>query len=306
MTHQKPKGVVDHAQKLGFLTFSKTELNVISELGKGNKEIMTIAKALNVSASQVYKIAEKLNQKGILSLSKRVLQPEMKTHVNMLLKLLMRANNLSTPLSGTGLQIFTVLTEPKTVNEIGKETGLHKTTILKKIKQGRKMSLLLIQNKTYRVNEKVWPDAKECFAELRKYEESVDQRVPVNSEIYFKNNDEILFSNKEAIDAEKTAFSAYGNYGIKVLLITNYYYLPKRKLSKKEVFLHSLCVADKSKDTRHLIFVALFYIKYKRELKNTQHRVLDNLNKTLSGEKIPGYPTLQEIKDRAEVYGIQV
>lgn len=306
MVRQKQRSVVAQVMKSRALAFSKTELKVISELGKGNKEVATIAKALNLSASQVYRTAEKLHQKGILSLSNSVLQPEMKTHVNMLLKLLMRANNLSIPLSGTGLKIFMVVTEPKTIKEVERETNFHKTTILKKITQGRKMSLLLIQNKTYRINEKIWSDAEECLVELRKYEESVDRRVPVNSEIYFKNNDEIIFSNKEAVDAEKTAFSAYKNYGIKLLLITNYYYLPKRKLSKKEVFLHSLYVADKSKDTRDLIFVALFYTRYKRALRNTNHKVLDNLNKIFLGEKIPGYPTLQEMKDRAEVYGIRV
>ena len=111
----------------------------------------------------------------------------MKTHVNLLLKLLSKTANLSSPLSGTGLQIYLAILEPKTIKEVEKETGLHKTTILKKINQGRKMSLLLIENKKYRINEKIWPDAKDCFIELKKYEDSVDTRIPVNSIIYFKN-----------------------------------------------------------------------------------------------------------------------
>src|SRR3989344_7439686 len=151
-------------------------------------------------------------------LSKGILQPEMKTHINMLLTLLSKAANLSRPLSATGLQIYLALLEPKTIKEMEKETGFHKTTILKKINQGRKMSLLLIENKKYLINEKIWPDAKDCFIELKKYEDSVDTRIPVNSIIYFKNAEEIVFSNKEIIDAEKTAFSAYNQYSIKLLL----------------------------------------------------------------------------------------
>lgn len=293
------------------MSFSKSELDVIAELGNGNTSVADIAKALDISQSQIYRIAEKLSVKGILNRSGGVLVPEMKTHVNMLLKILAKAKRLAIPLSGTGLEIFMALTEPKTVKEVEMETNLHKTTVLKKINQGRKMSLLLIEGKTYRVNEKIWPDTKECLLELKKYEESVDKRVPVNSEIYFKNDEEIVFSNKEEIDAEKTAFSAFGDYGIKLLLTTNYYCLPRRKLSKENVFRHTLYVAQKSKEIRHLIFVALFYAKYKREIARIKHDmltqdILKNLDKIFEGGRISGYPTLQEIKDRAEVYDIGV
>ncbi|MEK6946409.1 MAG: hypothetical protein AABX32_02280 [Nanoarchaeota archaeon] len=288
------------------MVFSITELKVVSELGKGNREVSEIAKALKISPSQSYRIAQKLCQKGISSLSEGAIQPEMKTHVNLFLKLLSKAANLSSPLSGTGLQIYLTLLEPKTTKEIEKETGLHRTTVLKKIKQGRKMSLLLIENKKYRLNEKIWPDAKEYFIELKKYEDSIDQRIPVNSVIYFKNTEEIVFSNKENIDAEKTAFSAYSKFGIELLLITNYYYLPKKQLAKKEVFMHSLMVAEKGNDARDLIFVALFLAKYKKELSKVKHQIVKNLNKVFLGENIPGYPSLAEIKDRARIYNIKV
>ncbi len=279
---------------------------MISELGKGNRVVPEIAKTLHISLSQTYRVAQKLSQKRILILVKSFLQPEMKTHINLLLTLLSKAANLSRPLSATGLQIYLTLLEPKTIKEIEKETGLHKTTILKKINQGRKMSLLLIKDKKYRINEKVWPDAKECFIELKKYEDSIDLRIPVNSVIYYKNATEIIFSNKEEINAEKTAFSAYARFGIKLLLITNYYYLPKRKLSKVNVFIHSLKVAEKSRDSRDLIFVALFLAKYKKELSKINHPIVKNINLIFSGEKIPGYPLLEEIKDRANVYHIEV
>lgn len=306
MTYQKSKSDFNIVHESGSLNFTGTELKIISELGNGNCTITNLAKNLNISVSQVYRVVQKLNENGILNMSKGALEPEMKTHVNMLLKLLSRAKNLSTPLSGTGLQIFTTLICPKTIKEIENETGLHKTTILKKINQGRKMSLLLIKDKKYRINEKIWLDAKEFFIELKKYEESVDNRVPVNSEIYFKSYKEIIFSSKEELDAIKTAFSAYGKYGIRLLLTTNYYYLPKRKLSKEKIFTHSIHIADKSKDTQHMIFVALFYIKYKKELLHINHKMIDDLNQIFSGENIPNYPTLLEIKDRAKVYDIKV
>lgn len=288
------------------MMFSKTELAMISQLGNGNKEVAGLAKALKISASQVYRIAQKLSQKGFLNLKEGILQPEMKTHVNMLLNILSGAVNLSSPLSGAGLEVYLSLLEPKTLKEVEKETGLHKTTVLKKINQGRKMSLLIVKDKTYEVNEKIWPDVREYLLELKKYEESVDSRVPVNSIIYFKNKEGIVFSIKEDFEAEKTAFSAYQKYGIKLLLITNYYYLPKRNLTKKEVFMHSIYVMEKSQDTRNLIFAALFLAKYKKELSGIKHPIVENLSKVFLGEKIPRYPSLAEIKARAGIYNIAV
>ena len=284
------------------MIFSKTELELLSEIGKGNRSITDLAEALQISLSQIYRISEKLHQKGILDCSKGVLHEEKKTHVSALIRLLTKARNLAEPLSGTGLQIYTAMSNSKTVAEVAEETKLHTTTILKKIRQGRKMSLLFKEKKMYRINEKIWPDAKECFREIQKYEESFDERVPVASTIYFKNEQEILFSTRDHVDAEKTAFSTYEQYGLGLLLVKKYYVLPKRHLSKREIFIHSLLVAEKEPETRYLIMLALFYLKYRRKLSGIQHPILDSLLKVLSGETIREYPTLKEIQDRTEVY----
>jgi len=66
-----------------------------------------------------------------------------------------------------------------------------------------------------------------------------------------------------------------------------------------------LYVIEKDKDIRNLIFIALFYAKYKKEFK-IKHEILTNLTEVLAGRKINGYPTYKELKDRAEVYGIKV
>ncbi|MBI5389293.1 helix-turn-helix domain-containing protein [Candidatus Woesearchaeota archaeon] len=288
------------------MPFSRTELELTAQIGNGNKEVPAIAAALKISPSQVYRICQTLSQKGILTLKDGTLQPEMKTHVNLLLTAISHTPNLAIPLSGTGLEIFLCLLEPKTVKEVEKETGLHKTTIHKKIYQGRKMSILTKEHTTYRVNEKIWQEVRAYLTELKRYEESIDTRVPVNSTIYFKNKKEIVFSTKEALDATPTAFSAYKNEGIKLLTTTDYYSLPKKNLTRKNIFIHSLKVAEKDLDPRTITFVALFYAKYKKELRNISHPILSALHKIFEGGLIPNYPTLQEIKDRAEVYDIKI
>jgi hypothetical protein len=184
---------------------------------------------------------------------------------------------------------------------------LHKTTLIKKINQGMKISLLLHKDRTYRVNEKVWPQVRRFLVEFQKYEESIDSRIPVNAVIYFKNDEEIIFSSNEELNASLTAFSAYENFGIKLYNITYFYYLPKKKLSVEEVFRHSLYVSEKNpEEIRYIIFVALFYLKNRKNLAKIQHPILEKLKRTFYGEKFGGFPSLQEIKDRAVVYDLEV
>jgi len=282
---------------------SKTALKVLEQVGKGNKKVPVIANALGISASQVYRIAKQLSKEEILTLSKSSLHPEMKTHVSLLLQLLADHPNLAKPFSGSGLKVFMAIIEPKTTKEIEQETGLHKTTILKKIKEGLKISLVYPERNKYKINDKIWSKAKEFLQELKAYEDSLDTRVPVSATIYYKNDEEIVFSTKEEVDASSTAFSAFEHFGIKILTTTHYYYLPKKQLTKEEVFAHALNVTEKDKDPRNIIFVALFYLKHNP---NIQHPILENIKSVLAGEKVDRYPSKEEIKSRAELYGIKI
>ena len=141
--------------------------------------------------------------------------------------------------------------------------------------------------------------------ELKKHEEILDKRVPLNSTIYFKNEKEIVFSTSEEVDAVLTGFSAYRQFGLKILSPVHDYYLPKKKLSLKEIFQHSLYIAEKDKNIRNLLYLALFYLKYQKQLKNLKHPLLDHLKAVLQGQSVADYPSLQEIKEKAEIYDIR-
>ncbi len=145
-------------------------------------------------------------------------------------------------------------------------------------------------------------EAENAYETAKFYEA---RRSPESAIIYYKKGDEIVFSSKEELDAVKTAFSAYQEYGIGLLNVTHFYYLPKKMLTKEDILKHSLYIAEKDMDTRYLIFIALFYAKYKKEFK-TKHPILINISTILVGGEVKGYPKYQEIKDRAEVYKIKV
>ncbi|MCK5025153.1 MAG: hypothetical protein KAS15_01080 [Nanoarchaeota archaeon] len=288
------------------MQLSKTEIRVLAEVAKGNNIIKTIAEALKKSNKQIYVTAKSLTEKGFIKLIKGTLKPKEALHITLFLQLLADIPNLAPVLSDSGIPIFIAFLKPMTIEEVSAETGFKKTMIYIKLQKAKKRSMIRKTGSTFKINAKMWLKLIDFLEELKKYEETIDARIPASSIIYYKNNKEIVFSSKEETNAVKTAFSAYQKYGIEILTITDYYYLPKKSLTKENVFFHSLYVTEKTQEIRHIIFVALFYLKFKKEFSRIRHPIIEKIGRVLVGEKIAMFPSLAEIKDRAEVYGINV
>ena len=287
------------------MELTKGELFVLEQVAKGNKNIKEIAVTLKKSEPQIYIYVKKLTDKSLIDLNNGGIEPKKIPYVSLLLQLLSKTPNLTPILEGPGIPIFTAMLQPSTLEEITNETGYKKTAIYKRLQEARKRSLVRKNQATFEINDKMWAELKETLEEIKKSELKTDNRIPASAIIYYKKKDEIVFSSKEELDAVKTAFSAYKNYGIDLLTITNFYYLPKKTLTKDDILKHSLYIIEKDMDIRYLIFIALFYAKYRKEFK-IQHQILRNINLVLAGKDVKGYPTYQEIKDRAEIYHIKV
>lgn len=288
------------------MRLSITELRLLEQVANGNKRIKGLALALHKSPSQIYKVEQKLGLKGFISRSNGQFTPERITHVTLLLQLLSSYPSVIKPLANSGISLFTALVEERTIQELIKDTKLNKTSIFRKLKEGRQISLVAGKKRKYSLNAKIWPAAKEFLLELKKYEETTDARIPPNSTVYFKNESEIVFSTKERVEAALTGFSAYSNYGIKVFMPEEVYCLPKKKLGIREVFMHSLYVTEKDRSARNIALISLFYAKFKDKLPGIKHPLIDLIKKALAGEKIPGCPDLNEIREKADVYDIKI
>jgi predicted transcriptional regulator len=285
---------------------SKTELKVLEQIAFGKDQVQTIAKALQRDESQIYRIIKKLNEKGFARLEKRKITPSELTHVRILLQELSQGKNIINHLSGCGMKLYTAMLKPKTIAEIVKETGIKKSTVFYKLKEALRNSFFSTAEKKYSFNEKIWPKTKEFLVELKKYEETTDRRIPPGSVIYYKTEKEIVFSTQVECDATVTGFSAYEQFGIKLFNVDYTYYLPKKKLKKQEIFLHSLYRAEKAGDARDLMLIAVFYLKHKKDLVEIKHKIVNNIKKVLKDERIKYYPTCAEIKDRADIYDIEL
>ncbi|WP_440955888.1 hypothetical protein ACSAZK_02710 [Methanosarcina sp. Mfa9] len=291
--------------------FSRTELQTIAELAKGNTSISIVAEALNKSEKHIYRIVQKLDEKDLAALSAGEIVPKKSTLMVRLTRILDSYPNLIPVLADSGIPILVSLLEAKTVDEITEEVDVKKSTVYAFLKKALKISLVKKDGERYALNERLWGDVADLLREIRDIERLLDPRVPYNSVIYYRDRDEVIYSNKYRGDSgEKTGFSVFEKEGIKLLLPTTYYYYsdkePERELTKEEIFRHALYVAEKETSVRHLIFLALYYCKYEEELKDVEHEIVENLKLVLQGERIRGYPAFEEIKEKAEMYGIEI
>lgn len=286
--------------------FSKTELEILRELSEGKQRLKEIAKALKKSDKQIYRAAKKLAEKGLVERPKARIVPARSVVTSMLLQVLSEFPNIAGLLSGSGIGILTASLSPKTAAEIAAETGLRKSAVYSKLKQAAAISIVRKNKKRFEFNGELWKKLGELLIEYMKQGEMLDRRVPAHSRIYCSSGEGVLFSAKGGVDAAPTAFSAYEKYGIRLLLPVGYYYLPKKSLSKKEVFLHSLYVAEKEGTVRNITYVALFYVKFKKGLRDVRHPLLEKVKAVLEGKRIVGCPTLEELKEKAEIYDIKL
>jgi len=290
-----------------YMYLSKLELKILQQIANGNTDVKKISENLNRDISRIYRAKNKLIEKNLIDFSNGKIIARRIPHVNLLLQLLMNYPNIIALLSDSGVTILTQLIKEKTVSNIEERTRLKKSIIYQKIKQSVEKSIVIKKGeKKYVINKNIWPDLKEFLTEYERYSKTVDIRIPINSKIYYKKKEEIIFSNKGKIDASLTAFSSYEKYGIKLMLTKNYYYLPKKVLTKKDIFLHSLCIAEKDKNVRNITFVCLFYLKYNKDFLKVKNPILENIKKVLEGKYLKGYPTRDEIIEKAKVYDIKI
>jgi hypothetical protein len=288
------------------MRLSKTELKILWQVALGKNQVPEIAIALLKDKSQIYRTVQRLESKGFAKLDCGNVVPSKNTHAHLLLQELSRRPNIINNLSGCGIALFTAILEPLPVSRIIRETGIKKSMVFYKLHEAGRNSFVNTSAEGYFFNGRIWPKMREFLAELKEYEANLDRRVPPGAVIFLKNEHEIVFSTRIECDAALTGFSAYDRFGIRILPVDNTYYLPKKTLTKQEVFLHSLYRADKDGDARDYILIALFYSKHRTDLQGISHVIVDNIKKILRGEKVKNYPSLQEIKDRGDAYDIRI
>ncbi len=279
---------------------NETDWKVLAEISKDNHKITEIATALHKSEKQIYRSIKTLKELNFLQSNQELSR---NPFTNIIARQLKLNHHLPKILADSGIKILIALTIPKTTKELLQETRLKKSALYQKLKQAKRISLITKRNNYYLIPD-FWQELKDFFRIFKEYQ--VDQRIPPEAKIYHKEDQEVIYSTDKPQPATKTAFSRYEDFGIKLLLPEEYYYLPQKHLSIREIFLHSLWVGEKEQEPRLFTYITLFYLKNQNKLKNLNHIILKNIKKILKGEKINNYPLLAEIKEKAKIYDIHI
>ena len=170
----------------------------------------------------------------------------------------------------------------------------------------------IIQKKSlYKVNEKSWPLLKEFLIAYKNY-------AMINGYVKWKYQDEIIFEvdGKDLVRGSQTGFAKYRDYGININIISSLCKIPEAKLSKEEIFVHSLFEVN---DPRTIYLALTFYLKNNLRhekvlpiaMKYGKYTLFDNLVKLLKVQKynliLDGLPEFdrKEFNRIAGMYGVK-
>ena len=154
-----------------------------------------------------------------------------------------RASPLPKILSLQRMELLARLDQiPKSLEDLAGETGIPSDTLYGYLKGYLRLAVVKRSREgkayCYSFNFILWSELKDFVTELLEYQ--VLRLVPRSALLIKSYGDSVLFKSIRPQDATPTSFSAYGDYGIELGLRDNYYTLPKRELSIREVFVHSL------------------------------------------------------------------
>ena len=288
--------------------YSNSEMQLLSHVGKGTVDISELSGAMELSKVQIYRTVASLEKKGAVRYEKGEIIFQKQPHLYTLVNVMHDAASAVTLLAGNGLGIIKEMREPRTAAEVAEKLGLSQRTVSRSIKGMRNVSMLSKIGDRYVINDRIWPDLRPLADRYADYSESFDERVPSGSRIYHRSGSLVIFSDDRDLEHTRTAFSRFGEYGIKIYLDTKYYCNLPDTLTVREILSHCLEIITTEKNWRLRMMTLIFYKKYRNELKDIVHPMKDEMETVLKTKKgkVNGWVPLKEMQERAEMYGVDL
>jgi len=291
------------------MRFSESEIKALTII-TGSKQALhpgDLSQALNLRPETMSRMVTGLANKGLLEREGKEIALA-RTPVAESFKRLYfahRASPLPLLISDRRVDLLYSMGCPQSAEALEKETDIPKKTIYRYLKDFLHLGAAKRSKQgriyLYSINYTLWPELRDFVTTIIEYQAL--QLVPREALLIKGYGNSVLFKSLRHYDATPTSFSAYGTYGIDLDLRDNYYTLPKRELSIEEIFIHSM---DSVEGLSHRLFCILFYLKNRDKLEGIDHPMMKDINAVLRGEEIKGYPSLEDIKDRAYLYDIKL
>lgn len=206
--------------------------------------------------------------------------------------------------------------EPKSVEVLSKITKTRKRAVRRNLRDLRYSNLIWRNRSMYSFAGKGHPLIYNFLNALRTFTHE-------NKIVLWKFNEEELFRtrNKKLIKGYLTGLNAYGNYGVLVRTTDYFCSIPKKRLTKKEIFIHSLL--EIGNEPRILGLAIAFYLKNNlfkekldfliskydldeifKEFKRTIKEFKNTENIRVNNSRIPSI-TRGEIQEVLRLYGVK-
>lgn len=248
------------------MKLTKPMLRAFSLAVRGSETLPELAKALGKSQNWVSEVVSELAEEGYIVKERKAGLHQSRVRAGLVgtpyalkLKELLfqyKTVDFSTILCGMRLDLLAALClDWKGLALASQQSGVSLAAARLYARQLLNRGVLQRQGRLYRVNQKAWPVLQGFLQELRNYS-------LLNGALKWKYKDEEIF----AIDDEKqkkgvyTGFARYAGFGITIGLVSQLCHVPARKLSKEEIFVHSLFEVE---DSRTLYLALAFYVKNK-------------------------------------------
>ena len=274
----------------------ESQLLILKEIEKARKiSLKELAKRVQRSKSFVSKVCKsliKLNLIGFEKNKKIYYFLSKNPKVLLILKIIETYPKL---LTGKREILLKELLEERDIVSLQSRTGLSLKQLLTYLHEFKSSGIIVEKNKKYSIN----PEKKivRQLAELIKLEEEEG--------VVWRDHEELRVSEEEG-EGTLTAFSAFKDFGLPVFTPKHYYILPERKLTREEVFVHSLLVSNSFHEK---LLCSIFYLKNKDSL--DMEKVFRLLNRYRISTKF--FDLLKFIKDnekevreKAKEYNVKV
>jgi len=304
------------------MKLNKPMIQAFTKVVNGINTLESLALAIHKSVNRTVEIIKGLENEGLVIKktnysirgSRKIIELANTSHATKLKKLMFEypGIKLEDILSDSKLLFLAALSEDWVSMAIASDLSeVSKYMIDRYRKTLKDRGVIVKKNRLYKLNEKAWPLLKELILAYKNYSN-------ISGNVKWKYNEEIIFevNEEKLIQGSVTGLYAYKDYGVKVIVISSLCYLPEKKLSKEEVFVHSLFQVY---DPRTLHLALTFYLKNKLNYKKVlplamrygKYTMFENLIKLLNLKedrvKLEGLPDFDR-KDFiriANMYGVR-
>ncbi len=304
------------------MRLSKTMIQVFHAVVHNKNTLEKIALHINKSLKQSSAVVNDLEKEGFLVKKKNytirggriLIEIAPTSHATKLKELIFEYQYLKFEdiLADSKLLFLAALSEDwMTLKAAAKLSKISKYTI-DRYKRSLQNRGIIIRKKTlYIINRRMWPLLREFLLEYKNYSS-------IKGNVKWKYQDEILFEvdSEELIQGSLTGLARYKDYGVFVRIISALCKLLASKISKEEIFVHSLFEVD---DPRTLHLALTFYLKNKLKyekilpiaMKYGKYTMLENFVKLLKTKddkvKLETLPTFdrKDFKRIAHMYGVK-